>query len=129
MKRRSRRSFIKNAAAGAAGGVLLGTGMPAPLEAASQNRVAGANRRVRVALIGCGGMGTTDLRAALRLGAQCVALCDVDDDQVRKAAERVKTDFDQTPALTTRDFRRVLERQDVDAVIIATPGRWHALPA
>jgi predicted dehydrogenase len=129
MKRRSRRSFIKNAAASAAGGVLLGTGMPAPLEAASQNRVAGANRRVRVALIGCGGMGTTDLRAALRLGAQCVALCDVDDDQVRKAAERVKTDFDQTPALTTRDFRRVLERQDVDAVIIATPDHWHALPA
>jgi predicted dehydrogenase len=129
MKRRSRRSFIRNAAAGAAGGVLLGSGAPGVLHAASQDRVAGANRRVRVALIGCGGMGTTDLRAALRLGAQCVALCDVDDEQVRKAAERVKTDFDQTPALTTRDFRRVLERQDVDAVIIATPDHWHALPA
>jgi predicted dehydrogenase len=129
MKRRSRRSFIRNAAAGAAGGVLLGSGAPGVLHAASQDRVAGANRRVRVALIGCGGMGTTDLRAALRLGAQCVALCDVDDEQVRKVAERVKTDFDQTPALTTRDFRRVLERQDVDAVIIATPDHWHALPA
>ena len=129
MKRRSRRSFIKNAAAGAAGGVLLGSGAPGVLNAASQDRVAGANRRVRVALIGCGGMGTTDLRAALRLGAQCVALCDVDDEQVRKVAERLKTDFDQTPALTTRDFRRVLERQDVDAVIIATPDHWHALPA
>ena len=129
MKRRSRRSFIKNAAASAAGGVLLGSGAASPLQAASQDRVAGANRRVRVALVGCGGMGATDLRAALRLGAQCVALCDVDDDQVRKVAERVKTDFDQTPALTTRDFRRVLERQDVDAVIIATPDHWHALPA
>jgi len=129
MKRRSRRSFLRNAAAGAAGGVLLGSGAPGPLQAASQDRVAGANRRVRVALIGCGGMGTTDLRAALRLGAQCVALCDVDDEQVRKVAERVKADFDQTPALTTRDFRRVLERQDVDAVIIATPDHWHALPA
>lgn len=129
MKRRSRRSFIKNAAAGAAGGVLLGSGAPGVLHAASQDRVAGANRRVRVALVGCGGMGTTNLRAALRLGAQCVALCDVDDEQVRKVAERVKTDFSQTPALTTRDFRRVLERQDVDAVIIATPDHWHALPA
>lgn len=129
MKPRSRRSFIKNAAAGAAGGVLLGSGASGVLHAASQDRVAGANRRVRVALIGCGGMGTTDLRAALRLGAQCVALCDVDDEQVRKVAERVKTDFDQTPALTTRDFRRVLERQDIDAVIIATPDHWHALPA
>src|SRR5688500_16024017 len=115
MKRRSRRSFIKNAAAGAAGGVLLGSGTPGVLHAASQDRVAGANRRVRVALIGCGGMGTTDLRAALRLGAECVALCDVDDEQVRKVAERIKTESNQTPALTTRDFRRVLERQDVDA--------------
>jgi predicted dehydrogenase len=129
MERRSRRSFIRNAAVGAAGGVLVGAGAPGALHAASQDRVAGANRRVRVALIGCGGMGTTDLRAALRLGAQCVALCDVDDEQVRKVAERVKTEFDQTPALTTRDFRRVLERQDVDAVIIATPDHWHALPA
>src|SRR5687768_6136957 len=129
MKRRSRRTFIKNAAATAAGGVLLGTGTSGIVEAASQDRVAGANRRPRVALIGCGGMGTTDLRAALRLGAQCVALCDVDDEQVRKVGERVKTEFDQTPALTTRDFRRVLDRQDVDGVIIATPGRWHALPA
>ena len=129
MKRRSRRSFIKNAAAGAAGGVLLGSGAPGVVDAASQDRVAGANRRPRVALVGCGGMGTTDLRAALRLGAQCVALCDVDDEQVRKVAERVKSDFDQTPALTTRDFRRVLDRQDVDAVIIATPDHWHALPA
>ena len=129
MKRRSRRTFIKNAAATAAGGVLLGTGTSGIVEAASQERVAGANRRPRVALIGCGGMGTTDLRAALRLGAQCVALCDVDDEQVRKVAARIKTEFDQTPALTTRDFRRVLDRQDVDAVIIATPYHWHALPA
>ena len=84
MSRRSRRSFIRNAAAGAAGGLLLGAGAPGALHAASQDCVAGVNRRVRVALIGCGGIGTTDLRAALRLGAQCVARCDVDDEQVRK---------------------------------------------
>ena len=98
------------------------------LHAASQDRVAGANRRIRVGLIGCGGQGAGDLRAALRLGAQCVALCDVDDEQARKRAERIKSDFNQTPELTTRDFRRVLDRQDVDAVIIGTPDHWHALP-
>ena len=128
MTRRTRRTFIKNAAAGAAGGVLLSPLSARGVDAASQDRVAGANRKVRVGLIGCGGQGVGDLRAALRLGAQCVALCDVDDEQVRKTAERTKKEFDQTPALTTRDFRRVLDRQDVDAVIIGTPDHWHAIP-
>src|SRR5258708_32088809 len=128
MKSRSRRSLIKAVAAGAAGGALLSPGSPRAIAAASQDRVAGANRRVRLALIGCGGQGTTDLRAALRLGAQCVALCDVDDEQVTKMADRLKKDFSQTPDVTTRDFRRILDRQDVDAVIIGTPDHWHAIP-
>ena len=127
MRRRSRRSFLKNVAAGGAGGVLLGSPLHAS-QAASQDRVAGANRRVRVALIGCGGQGSGVLRNALRLGAQVVALCDVDDEQAAKTAESVKKNFDQAPALTTRDFRRVLDRQDVDAVIVGTPDHWHALP-
>ena len=123
--RNSRRSFMKHAAAGAAGGVLVSA---VPQSAASQDRTAGANARVRVALIGCGGQGTGDLRQALRLGAQVVALCDVDDDQTARAAQRVQTEFNQTPDLKTRDFRRVLDRRDVDAVIIGTPDHWHALP-
>ena len=93
-----------------------------------RDAVAGANRRVRVALIGCGGQGNSDLRAAVRLGAQCVALCDVDDEQVTKTADRLKKDLTQTPELRTRDFRRILDRQDVDAVIIGTPDHWHAIP-
>jgi len=127
MTRRSRRTFLKHAAAGAAGGALLASPLRAS-QAASQDRVAGANRRIRVALIGCGGQGSGDLRNALRLGAQCVALCDVDDEQTAKTAESVKKNFDQSPELTTRDFRRVLDRQDVDAVIVGTPDHWHALP-
>jgi predicted dehydrogenase len=127
MRRRSRRSFLKDAAVGAAGGAMLGSPVQAS-QAASQDRVAGANRRIRLALIGCGGQGSGVLRNALRLGAQCVALCDVDDEQVAKTSESIKRTFDQTPALTARDFRRVLDRQDVDAVIIGTPDHWHALP-
>src|SRR4051794_13840769 len=125
MTRSNRRTFLKTSAAGAAGGVLA---TAVPRAAASQDRTAGANARVRVALIGCGGQGTSDLRNALRLGAQVVALCDVDDEQTAKAAQRVLTDFSQTPDLKTRDFRRVLDRQDVDAVIVGTPDHWHALP-
>ena len=127
MTRRTRRTFLKHAAAGAAGGALLGSPLQAA-QAVSQDRVAGANRRIRIALIGCGGQGTGVLRNALTLGAQCVALCDVDDEQTAKAAESIKRTFEQTADLTTRDFRRVLDRQDVDAVIIGTPDHWHALP-
>jgi predicted dehydrogenase len=129
-QRRTRRTFIQNVAAGVAGGALLPSTTSAALsiDAASQDRVAGANRRIRVGLIGCGGQGVGDLRAALRLGAQCVALCDVDDEQVRKAAERIMREFNQTAPFTTRDFRRVLDRQDVDAVIVGTPDHWHAIP-
>ena len=128
MKPRSRRTFLRDVAAGAAGGVLAVAPTARASTAASQDRVAGANRRVRVGLIGCGGQGSGDLRNALRLGAQVVALCDVDDEQAARTAQRVDREFNQKPELTTRDFRRVLERPDVDAVIIATPDHWHALP-
>jgi predicted dehydrogenase len=127
MKRRTRRTFFRDVAAGTAGGLLVGSPLGAS-QAVSQDRVAGANRRVRIALIGCGGQGTGVLRNALTLGAQCVALCDVDDEQTARTADGIARTFQQTPQLTTRDFRRVLDRQDVDAVIIGTPDHWHALP-
>ncbi len=123
----TRRSFLQKAAAGVAGAAIVPSAARAAVSAASQDQVAGANRRVRVGLIGCGGQGTGDLRAMLRLGAQCVALCDVDDEQVAKAKDRISKDFNQTPGFTTRDFRRLLERQDLDAVIVGTPDHWHAL--
>jgi predicted dehydrogenase len=128
MAARSRRSFLTTTvgALSAAGAMAAGRG--AARTAGSQDRVAGANRRVRVGLIGCGGMGTGDLRDMLRSGAQVVALCDVDDAQSANVREFVGRDFSQTPDLVTRDFRHVLDRADIDAVIVATPDHWHALP-
>ncbi|HXE81567.1 MAG TPA: Gfo/Idh/MocA family oxidoreductase, partial [Vicinamibacterales bacterium] len=123
---RSRRQFLKTSVAGAAGAALASSPSPSAA-AASARRVAGANRRVRVGLIGCGGMGTNDLRAMLRAGAQCVALCDVDDEQSARTKESIGKEFDQTPDLVTRDFRRLLDRKDIDAVVVATPDHWHAL--
>jgi len=101
--------------------------LPRSVSAQSQSQVSGANRRIRVGLIGCGGMGTGDLRQSLRLGAQVVALCDVDDTQSARVKELVGRDFSQTPELVTRDLRRVLDRRDIDAVIVGTPDHWHAL--
>ncbi len=69
----TRRQFIQTSSAGIAGITAS--------SALSQDRVAGANRRIRVGLIGCGGQGAGDLRAMLRAGnVECVALCDVDDE-------------------------------------------------
>ena len=129
MPPRTRRRFLRQSAAGfAAAGLASVPAAAAPaLSSLSQDRVAGSNRRVRVGLIGCGGMGTSDLRSMLRSGSQLVALCDVDDDQSAKARENFSKAFNQAPELVTRDFRRVLDRKDIDAVIVATPDHWHAL--
>ena len=111
----SRRRFLRNSALAAS--------------AASQARVLGANDRIRVALIGCGGMGNSDLRDFLRAKhVECAALCDVDDARSAAAQARTVEPAGGRAALLTRDFRRVLDRKDIDAVIVATPDHWHALP-
>jgi predicted dehydrogenase len=128
MSSRSRRSFIKRSLAGVAGAGLVSSSPAAGAQsAASSGQVAGSNRRVRIGLVGCGGMGTADLRDMLRNGAQLVALCDVDDAQAATAKDFASREFSQTPDLVTRDFRRVLDRTDIDAVVVATPDHWHAL--
>ncbi|HKQ04801.1 MAG TPA: Gfo/Idh/MocA family oxidoreductase [Blastocatellia bacterium] len=129
MASKNRRQFIKQSleagAAAAAYTALSATGVAAQ----STNNVAGANDRLRVGLIGCGGQGRGDLRQILKLkNVECVALCDVDDEQAARAQKMVEGDYSQHPQLVTRDFRRVLDLRDIDAVIVGTPDHWHALP-
>ena len=127
MTNKTRRSFLREAATGIGAAALASVPTRAS-SAVSQDRVTGSNRRIRVALVGCGGQGNGDLRAMLRSGAECVALCDVDDAQTARTAKALDADFMQKPDLVTRDFRRVLDRKDVDAVIVGTPDHWHAIP-
>jgi predicted dehydrogenase len=123
---KTRRSFLMSSAGAAGGSLLAGA---APLTAASQSRIAGANDRIRVALIGCGGMGSEDLTDMLRVkGTECVALCDIDDARLAGAQKNVLDPAGQKPVLTTRDFRNVIAMKDLDVVIVATPDHWHALP-
>lgn len=85
---------------------------------------AGANDRIGVALIGCGGMGKMDLKDFQTFPeVEIVALCDVDQNQIPKAQSLVNG----KPPRIEADFRKVLAAPDVDAVIIATPDHWHAL--
>jgi predicted dehydrogenase len=91
-------------------------------------RASSAADQIRVALVGCGGMGKGDLATfLLNPEVQCPVVCDVDDSQAAAVAKLVEEKRGKLPAMS-RDYRRVVERGDVDVVIVATPDHWHALP-
>jgi predicted dehydrogenase len=84
-----------------------------------------ANSAIRIAVIGLGGKGRSHVKNILATeGARLTALCDVDPERLA-AQQQVAKDAGLTPFAAT-DARKILERADVDAVIIATPNHWHA---
>jgi predicted dehydrogenase len=92
--------------------------------ALSAARVAGANERVRLGLIGCGGRGRYLARLARETAlADILALCDVYEANIDRARQD-----GATGARGYGDFRRLLDDRNVEAVIIATPDHWHAIP-
>ena len=116
MIRGSRRDFLKTVAAGA-------TAAPTILraQAGGTRQNVAANDRIRVALFGVGIRGQQDVRSALKTpGVELVAAADVYDGRLTLAKELWGGHL-----FTTRDYRQVLARPDVDAVIIATPDHWH----
>jgi predicted dehydrogenase len=89
--------------------------------ASAQTRVS-ANDKIRIATIGHGGMGSGDTRYALSVpGVELAGVCDIYDGRLEHAREIYGKNI-----FTTRDYREVLARTDVDAVIVATPDHWHS---
>ena len=79
------------------------------------------NSFVNIALIGKGGMGTSDTHTALSVdGVKLVGVCDLYDKRLKDARAQWGNDI-----FVTKDFREILSRKEVDAVIIATPDHWH----
>jgi predicted dehydrogenase len=116
----TRRSFLKSAAALAAASSLPRWFTERGLAAPATARVLGPNDEPAIALVGCGGMGQADARNAVRFG-RLVALCDVDESRLAKAKENYPG------AATFKDFRRVMERRDIDVVLCGTVDHWHTL--
>jgi len=122
--RQSRRVFIGTLAASscfAATRGVVAMARPSYEELVDRQTPASPNDRIQIALIGAGGMGTEDAKTALTIpGIALVAVCDLYDGRLKQARDRWSQDIQ-----TTRDYREILARKDVDAVIIGTPDHWH----
>jgi predicted dehydrogenase len=119
----SRRTFVMAGAAGAAG-------MLAAKPARLLGKTVGANDRINVGIIGCGGRGRGALMAeiiklAKSQNVRITAVCDVWQPALRFAEQTVAKEFGTKPFATT-NFEDVLAREDVDAVTIATPDHAHS---
>jgi predicted dehydrogenase len=116
----TRREFLDALAVGAAT-LAVGT------TARSYSQILGSNDRLNFAVIGLNGRAYAHLAAlkANKSAARISHVCDVDDNILRKFADRVQQEMGESAA-TDKDFRRILEQKDVDAITIATPDHWHA---
>ena len=120
----SRRSFLKNAGALTAASTLPSWFIEECAAQRPQRRTESLppSERLNLALIGCGGQGTGDAKNARRFG-QIVAVCDVDATHLANAQKAFPG------AEGYSDFRKLLERKDIDAVICGTVDHWHTLVA
>lgn len=116
---RTRREILKSAVAGTATAVFPTWFLESSFSTVHA-QVTSPNDRPRIALIGCGGMGTGDARNAQRFG-DIVAVCDVDRSHAEKAGETFKG------AKIFHDYREVCDLPNVDVVINGTPDHWHTL--
>lgn len=115
-----RRNFLKNSILTGAGIGFAGT-FPSIIQAAPLQEAP-----VGIALIGCKGMGWSNLMSMLKVnGTRCVALCDVDDSVLTQRMDELKQK--NIVPKTYKDYREVLASPEVQVVIIATPDHWHCL--
>ena len=87
----------------------------------------GANDRINIGLIGCRSMGWSDLLNSINVpNVDCVALCDIDQNILNSRGAELGKRRNKQPDLYG-DYRKLLERNDIDAVLIGTPDHWHCL--
>src|SRR6476619_4783983 len=123
MTESNRRDFLKSATSV---GVSLGVAGSAFARGGktSTGRILGANDRINIGVVGVGGRGSYVAEAFSKYGEknnnclQILQVCDVYEKRRKQAAEHFKCD-------STLDWREVVSRKDLDAIIVATPDHWH----
>jgi len=121
LQKKNRRRFIRESAAGL---VLALAGPGIARSAGAEN-----SRTVRLGFVGVGSRGTVLLRLALMMdGVEIPAICDINENHLGRAQRLVERRGYPKPEGYSRgpeDFRRLVERKDLDAVVVATPKEWH----
>src|SRR5579864_4333128 len=113
----NRRTFVR-AAVGLAAGVTY-----------TKRTLAAPSDKIQFGFIGVGRQGTSRLNEFMRQpDVVAAAVCDLDENHLKNASAAIEKTQGHHPD-TYRDFRKLLERKDLDAVMIATPDHWHAMTA
>src|SRR5262249_725805 len=95
----------------------------------AEDRPAPSNR-ITLGAIGCGSQGLSNIRSFLpHKDCQFVAAWDVDKNHLRHTVQVINDHYKTQDSKGYHDFRELLERKDIDAVMIACPDHWHAVPA
>ena len=119
MEKVTRRKFMGQAIAGS-------MAMATALRGDSQDNA--EKSKLKIGLIGCGWYGMVDVKAAFKVGGvEVVALCDVDSQHLKDSADEVEKLQGSRPK-TFKHYQELLDAPGLQAVIIATPPHWHALP-
>jgi predicted dehydrogenase len=127
MKKMGRREFIGNSTLAFAGTAFMAAGVEPVAGLAEARKRVGPNDRIGVALVGSGDMGKSNLNDFLRVPeVECLAIADVDSERLEQGLKLVEERRGTRPE-GYGDFRRIMDRDDVDAVIVGTPDHWHAL--
>jgi len=119
-KNLSRRQFIQKSSVAAGALSLAATAMTEQTFPADKQKYS-PNDKIRVGLIGCGMIGIPNARDALKIpGVELPIVCDLYDGRLARCKEIFGSN-----TITTKDYQDILKREDIDAVIIATPDHWH----
>jgi myo-inositol 2-dehydrogenase / D-chiro-inositol 1-dehydrogenase len=130
--RQTRRRFLHSSLMGTAGSLVMPAVIPRSYLFGAETP---PSRKIQIAQVGCGRMGTEDMKGTMRHDlCRVVAVCDLDSKRLAAARTQVEEYYkgkgeSRVDVKAYRDYHELLARPDIDAVIVTPPDHWHALVA